>query len=58
MVLRQEEPNANGNDGAIMDTMFHIFTIPFDFYTKLMGNKIPKNAFCIIPFTARPRSVG
>jgi choline dehydrogenase-like flavoprotein len=58
MVLRREEPNARGTDGAIMDTMFHIFTVPFDFYTKPMGYETPKHAFCIIPFTARPRSVG
>ena len=58
MVLRREEFNARGDDNAIMDTLFHTFTVPFDTYTKPMGYPTPKNAFCVIPYTPRPRSVG
>ncbi|KAJ5470977.1 hypothetical protein N7530_008334 [Penicillium desertorum] len=58
MVLRREETNARGDDSDVMDTLFHMFTVPFDTYTKPMGYETPKNAFCVIPFTPRPASVG
>lgn len=58
MVLRRERPYAQGDDGDVMDSMFHMFTVPFDMYTKPMGYETPKLAFCVIPNTPRPRSVG
>ncbi|KAF9891326.1 hypothetical protein FE257_004181 [Aspergillus nanangensis] len=58
MVLRREEFNARGDDNGVMDTLFHMFTVPFDTYTKPMGYKTPQNAFCVIPYTPRPASVG
>ncbi|KAH6873408.1 hypothetical protein B0T10DRAFT_416577 [Thelonectria olida] len=58
MVLRREAFNSRGNDGHTMDTMFHMFTVPFDFYTKPLGYETPKDAFCVIPYNPRPASVG
>lgn len=58
MVLRREEFNARGDDNGVMDTLFHMFTVPFDTYTKPMGYDTPKHAFCVIPYTPRPASVG
>ncbi|KAJ6186907.1 hypothetical protein N7519_001815 [Penicillium mononematosum] len=58
MVLRREEINARGDDNDVMDSLFHMFTVPFDTYTKPMGYETPKNAFCVIPYTPRPASVG
>lgn len=58
MVLRREEFNARGEDNGVMDTLFHMFTVPFDTYTKPMGYETPQNAFCVIPYTPRPASVG
>ncbi|KAI8685239.1 GMC-OxRdtase-N domain-containing protein [Fusarium keratoplasticum] len=58
VVLRRENHNSKGDDGDVMDTMFHMFTVPFDFYTKPMGYETPKNAFCVIPYNPRPASVG
>ncbi|KAK2798992.1 hypothetical protein FQN50_008619 [Emmonsiellopsis sp. PD_5] len=58
MILRREAFNARGDDNNIMDTMFHMFTVPFDFYTKPMGYETPKHAFCVIPYNPRPASVG
>ncbi|KAF5236580.1 hypothetical protein FANTH_11191 [Fusarium anthophilum] len=58
VVLRREPENAQGDDGDAIDTMFHMFTVPFDFYTKPMGYETPKNAFCCIPYNPRPASVG
>lgn len=58
MVLRREQFDARGDDGNTMDCMFHMFTYPFDMYTKTMGYETPNHAFCVIPNTPRPRSVG
>ncbi|TVY70061.1 Choline oxidase [Fusarium oxysporum f. sp. cubense] len=58
MVLRRESENAQGDDGDAIDTMFHMFTVPFDFYTKTMGYESPRDAFCCIPYGPRPASVG
>ena len=58
LVLRREPYNARGDDGNTMDTMFHMFTVPFDQYTKPMGYETPKHAFCVIPYNPRPASVG
>lgn len=58
LVLRREAYNSRGDDGNTMDTMFHIFTVPFDLYTKPMGYETPKHAFCVIPYNPRPASVG
>jgi choline dehydrogenase-like flavoprotein len=58
LVLRREAFNARGQDGNTMDTLFHMFTVPFDTYTKPMGYKTPTNAFCVIPYNPRPASVG
>lgn len=58
MVLRREPFNARDDDEDAMDCMFHMFTVPFDFYTKPMGYDTPQHAFCVIPNTPRPRSVG
>ncbi|KAK7212660.1 hypothetical protein V2G26_019838 [Clonostachys chloroleuca] len=58
LVLRREVLNARGDDGDAIDTMFHMFTVPFDMYTKPMGYETPKHAFCVIPYNPRPASVG
>ncbi|KAK5048693.1 hypothetical protein LTR84_005785 [Exophiala bonariae] len=58
MTLRREQFDARGDDGNTMDCMFHMFTYPFDMYTKSMGYETPNAAFCVIPNTPRPLSVG
>lgn len=58
MFLRREPFNANGDDGNIVDTLFHMFSIPFDTHVKRLGYEIPQHAYCIVPNVPRPRSRG
>ncbi|KAF2653658.1 GMC oxidoreductase [Lophiostoma macrostomum CBS 122681] len=58
MFLRREPYNANGDDGDIPDTLFHMFSIPFDSNIARMNYEAPKNAYCMIPNVSRPRSRG
>ncbi|KAJ5817024.1 hypothetical protein N7447_009257 [Penicillium robsamsonii] len=56
--LRRQEPNAQGDDGEIMDAMFHVFSLGFDANTARHGWKAPKNAYTLLPNLPRPRSRG
>ncbi|UPK89107.1 hypothetical protein LCI18_000042 [Fusarium solani-melongenae] len=56
--LRREAQNSRGDDGDIMDSMFHVFGIGFDDNTARHGYHAPKNAYCLIPNLPRPRSRG
>lgn len=58
MFLRREAPNARGDDGQIVDTLFHIFALGFDANTLRLGYETPANAYCLIPNVPRPRSRG
>lgn len=56
--LRREAHNSRGDDGDIMDSMFHVFGIGFDDNTGRYGYHAPENAYCLIPNLPRPRSRG
>ncbi|CAH0051572.1 unnamed protein product [Clonostachys solani] len=56
--LRREPVNSQGDDGDIMDSMFHVFGIGFDDNSARWGYHAPKNAYCLIPNIPRPRSRG
>ncbi|KAL3480903.1 alcohol oxidase [Aspergillus californicus] len=56
--LRSEKPNAQGDDGDIMDSMFHVFTLGFDANLVRHGWKSPENAYTLLPNVPRPRSRG
>ncbi|EWZ28398.1 choline oxidase [Fusarium oxysporum Fo47] len=56
--LRREPPNSQGDDGDIMDSMFHVFGIGFDDNTARHGYNAPPNAYCLIPNLPRPKSRG
>ncbi|KAH7159427.1 putative choline oxidase [Dactylonectria estremocensis] len=56
--LRREPPNSQGDDGNIMDSMFHVFGIGFDDNMARYGYHSPENAYCLIPNLPRPRSRG
>lgn len=56
--LRREAQNSRGDDGDIMDSMFHVFGIGFDDNTARHGYHAPENAYCLIPNLPRPRSRG
>ncbi|KAJ6099125.1 hypothetical protein N7467_000660 [Penicillium canescens] len=56
--LRREAQNSQGDDGDIMDAMFHVFGIGFDDNTARHGYLAPENAYCLIPNLPRPRSRG
>ncbi|KAH7124896.1 choline dehydrogenase [Dactylonectria estremocensis] len=56
--LRREPPNSQGDDGDIMDSMFHVFGVGFDDNTARHGYHAPENAYCLIPNLPRPRSRG
>jgi choline dehydrogenase-like flavoprotein len=58
MFLRREPYNANGDDEDIPDTLFHMFSIPFDSNISRMNYEAPKHAYCMIPNIPRPRSRG
>jgi choline dehydrogenase-like flavoprotein len=56
--LRREAPNSHGDDGDIMDSMFHVFALGFDDNTARHGYQAPPNAYCLIPNLPRPKSRG
>lgn len=58
--LRREHYNANGDDGAIVDSMMHCYQIPFTLNTERLGYENPaeRYAFCMTPNIPRPRSRG
>lgn len=56
--LREKAPNSHGDDGDIMDSMFHVFGLGFDDNSSRHRYTDPKNAYCLTSNLPRPRSRG
>ena len=58
LFLRREAHNAQGDDGNIMDTMFHVFSFGFDDNMRRHGYTAPPNSYSLLPNLPRPKSRG
>ncbi|SMQ48468.1 unnamed protein product [Zymoseptoria tritici ST99CH_3D1] len=58
MFIRRQRPNANHDDGEIIDIMAHCYQVPFVYNTERLGYDVPVDAFCVTPNIPRPRSRG